>query len=105
MSFGAGRPGTSAVVTMTSEREAPLHGNTDYVRLVNPISSERVVMRQTVLAGVLEVTAANLRHTDDVRFFELGPVYLPAANDKLPEEPRRLALVLTGKRRHEFWSD
>src|SRR4029077_5352477 len=36
-------------------REAPLLGNqSDYVRLANPISSERVAMRQSLLAGVLE---------------------------------------------------
>jgi phenylalanyl-tRNA synthetase beta chain len=77
----------------------------EYVRLLNPISSERVVMRQTVLAGVLEVAAANLRHTDEVRLFEIGYVYLPRAGEKLPDEPRRLALVLTGRRTPEFWGD
>jgi phenylalanyl-tRNA synthetase beta chain len=88
------------------EREAPLGLPLgEYVRLLNPISSERVVMRQTVLAGVLEVVAANLRHTDDVRLFEVGPVYLQKPQQKLPDEPRRLALVLTGRRRPEFWGD
>jgi phenylalanyl-tRNA synthetase beta chain len=88
------------------ERETPLGlPAADYVRLVNPISSERVVMRHSVLAGVLEVTASNLRHTEDIRVFELGPVYLPRAGEKLPDEPRRLALVLTGKQRQEFWGD
>lgn len=89
------------------EREQPLAGfaNREYVRIKNPISSERVVMRQTVLAGVLEVAAANLRHTDGVRFFEVGPVYIPVAGGKLPAEPRRLAIVLTGKRQPEFWND
>src|SRR5207253_7762447 len=82
---------------------APLHGNSDYVRLLNPVGSERVVMRQMVLSGVLEAAAANLRHADDVRLFEIGPVYLP--REKLPDEPRRLALCLTGKRRSEFWED
>ena len=60
------------------EREAPLGLADARVRraLKNPISSERVVMRHSVLAGVLEVAAANLRHTDDVRLFEIGFVYL-----------------------------
>jgi phenylalanyl-tRNA synthetase beta chain len=77
----------------------------EYVRLLNPISSERSVMRRTVLAGVLEVTANNLRHEGDVRLFEVGPVYLPRPDAKLPDEPRRLALVLTGARRPEYWAD
>ena len=63
-------------------REAPLgYAAAEYVRLLNPISSERVVMRQSVLAGVLQVIAANLRHTQDdygssrsVQFTCLNPV-------------------------------
>jgi phenylalanyl-tRNA synthetase beta chain len=90
----------------TPEKEAPLGlPAAEYVRLVNPISSERAVMRHSVLAGVLEVAAANLRHTEDVRLFEAGPVYLPRAGAKLPDEPRRLALFLCGRRRPEFWKD
>ncbi len=87
-------------------REAPLGlPAVEYVRLVNPVTSERVVMRHSVLASVLEVAANNLRHTEDVRLFEIGRVYLPRAGAKLPDEPRRLALFLTGGRRPEFWED
>jgi phenylalanyl-tRNA synthetase beta chain len=90
----------------TPEREAPLGlPPTEYVTLKNPISSERTVMRHSVLSGVLEVAAANLRHADDVRLFEVGPVYLPKPDAKLPEEPRRLALFLCGRRQPEFWGD
>ncbi len=87
-------------------REAPLGlPAAEYVRLVNPVTSERVVMRHSVLASVLEVAANNLRHTEDVRLFEIGRVYLPRAGAKLPDEPRRLALFLTGGRQPEFWED
>jgi phenylalanyl-tRNA synthetase beta chain len=87
-------------------REAPLGlPAAEYVRLVNPVTSERVVMRHSVLASVLEVAANNLRHTEDVRLFEIGRVYLPCSGAKLPDEPRRLALFLTGGRRPEFWED
>src|SRR5262249_4653004 len=88
------------------EREKPLEAQqTDYIRLVNPISSERVVLRHSVLASVLEVAAANLRHTEDVRLFEIGAVYLPQSGEKLPAEPRRLAIIITGRRSLEFWTD
>jgi phenylalanyl-tRNA synthetase beta chain len=103
--------GAQEVVTYSltmPEKETPLQSGpqaVEYVRLKNPISSERVVMRRTVLAGLLEVAASNLRHTDHVRLFELGPVYLPKAGVKLPEEPRRLGLVLTGKRQPDFWKE
>ena len=90
----------------TPQREAPLGlPLMDYVTLLNPVSQDRVVMRHTVLAGVLDVARENLKHTADVRLFEVGPVFLPQKSEKLPEEPRRLALVMTGRRREEFWED
>jgi phenylalanyl-tRNA synthetase beta chain len=94
----------------TPEKEAPLLGTVEnYVRLKNPISSERVVMRQSVLASVLEIAESNLRHADDVRLFEVGFAYIPqragSVSDGLPSEPRRLAMVITGQRGQEFWND
>src|SRR5262249_15088784 len=77
----------------------------DYVRLANPISSERVVMRQSLLASVLEIASSNLRHTEDIRLFEIGTVYLPRSGQELPDEPRRLAVVMTGERTRQFWQD
>src|SRR5262249_16733253 len=77
----------------TTEREAPLTaGSSEYVTILNEISSDRKVMRRTVLAGLLEVAAHNLKHSAAVRMFEVGPVYLPKTGEKLPDEPRRLAL-------------
>ncbi|MSQ96336.1 MAG: phenylalanine--tRNA ligase subunit beta [Gemmataceae bacterium] len=83
-------------------------GDVPYVTLKNPISSERVVMRQSVLASVLEIAESNLRNTDDVRLFEIGFAYVPLAGrasdgPQLPDEPRRLAIVMTGNRGQEFW--
>jgi phenylalanyl-tRNA synthetase beta chain len=90
----------------TPEREAPLGlPPRDYVRLVNPISSERVAMRQSILAGALEAAASNLRQTDDVRLYEVGSVYLGQAGQKLPDEPRRLGVVMCGKRYHDHWGE
>lgn len=90
----------------TPEREAPLGLPAgDSVTLVNPISSERTAMRRSLLAGVLEATANNLRLFDEVRLFEVGSVYLPRAGQKLPDEPRRLAIVMSGKRYQEFWGE
>jgi phenylalanyl-tRNA synthetase beta chain len=90
----------------TEEHEKPLGLSPgEYVRLQNPISSEREVMRHSLLAGVLDVAATNLQHTSDVRLFEIGSVYLSQSEKKLPDEPRHLALVLCGVRQQEFWRD
>jgi phenylalanyl-tRNA synthetase beta chain len=90
----------------TPEREALLGVKpAEYVRLLNPISSERVVMRQSVLASVLDAAASNLRHETDVRLFEIGHVYIPKPDAKLPDEPRRLAIVVCGRRQPDFWGE
>ncbi len=90
----------------TPQREKPLVGaDVPYVTLRNPISDERTAMRRSLLTGVLEALASNLKHADDVRLLEIGSVYLPREGQKLPDEPRRLALALSGKRGQEFWGD
>ena len=87
-------------------RELPLNSTPrDYVRLLNPIHVERAVMRQRVLPGVLEGMAANLRHHRQIRLFEIGPVFLTEPGSKLPAEPLRLALAMTGTRAENSWAD
>jgi phenylalanyl-tRNA synthetase beta chain len=95
----------------TPEREAALFpGNASvvdrpYVRLANPISADRVVMRQTLLPGLLEITAQNARLRDRLCFFEVGPIYLPITTVGLPAEPRRLAMGMTGRIAPLSWRD
>lgn len=74
-----------------------------YITLVNPIVVDRVVMRHSVLAGVLEVLSANSRVRERLALFEIGQVYLVQEEETLPEEPRRLALALTGPRHLPAW--
>jgi len=76
-----------------------------YVTLRNPISPERAVMRRSLLPGLLDVVAMNLQTVEGVAFFEVGAVFLPKAGAKLPEEPRRLGLVLVGRRSAAAWDD
>jgi phenylalanyl-tRNA synthetase beta chain len=75
-----------------------------YVTLTNPIVSDRVVLRHTVLSGVLDVIAHNLRHHERLALFEIGPVYLMGEDDEgLPDEQRRLVIALTGPRDPLAW--
>ncbi|HXZ43313.1 MAG TPA: phenylalanine--tRNA ligase subunit beta, partial [archaeon] len=93
----------------TPEREAALEkasiADRPYVRLANPISAERAVMRQTLLPGLLEVMALNARLRDRLWFFEVGPVYLPNDTLGLPTEPRRLAIGMAGRVAPPSWRD
>jgi phenylalanyl-tRNA synthetase beta chain len=96
--------GLQEVVTyrLTSpERESRLVKHTEYVELANPIAPERRVMRRSLLASVLEVAEKNAR-AETVTMFEIGSIFEPVKND-LPEEPHRLAMVLTGLRIPTSW--
>jgi phenylalanyl-tRNA synthetase beta chain len=87
------------------EREKPILGERSYLTLANPVSSDRSVLRQSVLASILEQTARNLKHREQVKIFEIGQVYEPLAGEKLPRESCRLAVVLVGPRQAETWSE
>jgi phenylalanyl-tRNA synthetase beta chain len=76
---------------------------TAYVSLSNPITQERSVMRRTLLAHALETAADNLRFRDRVEVFEIGKVFLLDPGAELPEEPRRLSIVMTGLRGGRHW--
>ncbi|HDQ71522.1 MAG TPA: phenylalanine--tRNA ligase subunit beta [Chloroflexi bacterium] len=76
---------------------------TEHLRLRNPISAERAYLRQTLLPSLLNTTRENLRFLDRVVIFEIGAVYLPVEDQTLPDEPRRLSIVLTGPREPRSW--
>jgi phenylalanyl-tRNA synthetase beta chain len=74
----------------------------EYVRLANPITPEKRVMRRSVMASVLNVIEHNARLSDSLAMFEIGPVFIPQGND-LPLEPRRLSIALSGRRYAQAW--
>jgi phenylalanyl-tRNA synthetase beta chain len=106
--------GLQEVVTyrMTSaEREArlfldgrPLEPQA-YVRLANPSSSDRNVLRHSLLSSVLEVVERNARLAQRQALFEIGPVFYPSDEGELPQELARLVVVLTGLRDAPAWQD
>ena len=88
------------------EAEAFLKLETPSVELRNPISPERRTMRRSLLPGLLTILAQNRRgRVGRVAAFEMGPVYLPREGQQLPDEPRRLALLISGERRAPAWDD
>jgi phenylalanyl-tRNA synthetase beta chain len=104
--------GLQEVVTyrMTSpEREGRVAAHNEYVRIANPIAPERNVLRRSLLASVLEVVEKNTR-AESIAMFEVGPIFEPVKNDSstssergLPNEPRKLAIVMTGARIASAW--
>jgi phenylalanyl-tRNA synthetase beta chain len=75
----------------------------DYIRISNPLTTEREYMRRTLMSSLLETARDNLRYTEGVALFEIGRVYLPQREDQLPDEPRRLGIAMTGPRTLRSW--
>ena len=88
---------------MTStEKESRVVSHSDYVRVANPIAPERSVLRRSLTASVLDVLEKNIRLNESLALFEIGPVFEPVKND-LPNEPRKLAIAMTGLREATAW--
>ncbi len=73
------------------------------VRLLNPLSDELSVMRQTMLFSALDTIVHNLnRRQRDLKLFDFGKVYFKTESGKYIETPR-LSIALTGNRTAETW--
>ena len=73
------------------------------VSMLNPLSNELDVMRQTLIFNTLEVVAHNQnRQNPDLKLFEFGKTYRKTANGYY--ENKRLILVLTGNKSIEQWN-
>lgn len=93
-------------------------GNADYplenaVKIMNPLSQDLGVMRQTLLYGGLESIAHNVnRKAADLKFYEFGNVYaFDPSKEKTDEKPlaqysehAELALWMTGDIREASWN-
>jgi len=92
--------------------ETELAGNTEPVRLLNPIASQMSVMRSSLLGSLLQVLKFNQdRRAARVRVFELGRVFLRDASVQDGEtavaglrQPMRLAAMAVGGADPLQWS-
>lgn len=75
----------------------------DYVKLLNPIVTDRNVLRRNLLPGLLEIVERNRETHKRQALFEIGPVFYPSQDGDLPEERSSLVIGLTGSREFPFW--
>ncbi len=97
--------GLQEVVTYrmtTPEKESRIVKYDEYVRIANPITPEKNVLRRSLIASVFDSLEKNIRYNEAFSFFEIGPIFEPVKND-LPREPRRLVIVMTGFREATAW--
>ncbi|HEX2218966.1 MAG TPA: phenylalanine--tRNA ligase subunit beta, partial [Gemmatimonadales bacterium] len=75
------------------------------VRLLNPLSAEDAWLRRRLLPGLVRLVEDNwANHVEDVRLFEIGVAFAAGRPGERPQEERRLAAVLTGRREPRHWT-
>ena len=77
------------------------------IPIMNPLTDEAPLLRTTLLASIFENAARNFsRKNEDVRLFEVAPVFLPKSLPvtEQPRERHRLAGLLMGRRAPKGWS-
>lgn len=73
-----------------------------YVEVINPSASDRNVLRHTLMINMLDNAINNARYKDRQLLFEVGKIYLQL-DDRLPLEPRRLGILMSGSRHVDNW--
>jgi phenylalanyl-tRNA synthetase beta chain len=88
---------------MTSvEKESRVIKYDDYVRIANPTTPDKSVLRRSLVASVLDALERNMRLGESLSLFEVGSIFEPVKND-LPNEWRKLAIAMTGLREATAW--
>jgi phenylalanyl-tRNA synthetase beta chain len=103
---------TNSLTTSAYYNESEIFKPGQSVKILNPLSKELDVMRQTLLFSGLESIVHNLnRRQSDLRFYESGTIY--QLNPKFVQsndvnlrysEERRLAIYITGRLEPESWN-
>lgn len=100
--------GFSEMMSMSLTKSSYLELNETFkssaVEILNPLSGDLGVMRQTLLFGGLEAIAMNQNHRNpDLRFYEFGKVYNKFTENYV--ESAKLAIFVTGRRSPESWNN
>lgn len=73
------------------------------VKVLNPLSNELSVLRQSMLFSGLEAISHNInRKSSDLKLFEFGKTYKTSGKENI--ESQHLSLLITGDRDQESWT-
>ncbi|MFQ5829563.1 MAG: phenylalanine--tRNA ligase subunit beta [Candidatus Methylomirabilia bacterium] len=76
----------------------------ELLSLRNPLSRERAWLRPTLVPGLLDLLAGNLRRqSPDIRCFEVGRVFQAGGPEGLAREGLRVGIALMGMREPRAW--
>ncbi|MNK15476.1 Phenylalanine--tRNA ligase beta subunit [compost metagenome] len=93
------------------EWEADFAGNTDPIKLLNPIASQMSVMRSSMIGSLIANVRYNLnRKVSRIRLFEIGAIYLRNNVEQDGplsvagfDQPKRVAAIAYGSVAEEQW--
>ncbi len=77
------------------------------VPIMNPLTDENPLLRTNLLGSILENAARNFsRKNEDVRLFEIAPVFFPKnlPVTELPDEVQKLVGLIMGRREPKGWT-
>jgi phenylalanyl-tRNA synthetase beta chain len=75
------------------------------VAILNPLTDEQSHLRTTLVPSLLDVVTRNLAYQQqDLRLFEVRPVFATQPGEELPNEKWRLCATLCGQREPEGWA-
>ncbi|MDJ1482130.1 phenylalanine--tRNA ligase subunit beta [Cytophagaceae bacterium YF14B1] len=93
---------TNSLTKPSYVQQFPAIANGENVEILNYLSEDLMVMRQSLLFSGLEVLAYNInRRQKDLKIFEFGKIYYKK-DDKYIEK-KRLSLFITGDQHTESW--
>lgn len=93
---------TNSLTRIAWQQKHNLHFDSEPVEILNKLSEEQGILRQTLLFTGLEVCAYNInRRQKDLKLFEFGKIYGKKNGSYTEEE--RLALYITGLAENENW--
>ena len=74
----------------------------EHVELLNPLSGDTAVLRQSLIFNALEIVNFNYKNGEqNIRIFEFGKTYKKVSNKFHEEE--NLIIVLSGLQNEEHW--
>lgn len=67
------------------------------VKISNPLGEDTSIMRTTTIASMLDILSRNFNYRNaSARLFEIGKVFIPTEEGKLPNEPVKITMGMYG---------
>ncbi|MBD3403619.1 phenylalanine--tRNA ligase subunit beta [candidate division GN15 bacterium] len=80
-----------------SKDAARLEADVPQLKIINPVSEDLDIMRNSLVLSALPVVAHNIAHRNlDLQLFEIGKAYFPPDNSGAGREEDRLLVLVTG---------